>query len=110
MKAILVIDMPESCEECCCAFYTEGMYHDYCQAVGYKTDIKGYGCEPSLFDKEYKGKRPDWCPLKPLPRKRGKITLTERTQDIDHLKWQLECNIYSEGYNKCIDEILGEEE
>ena len=47
--------------------------------------------------------------VRPLPRKRGKITLTERTQDIDHLKWQLECNIYGEGYNKCIENILGEE-
>lgn len=103
MKAILVIDMPESCEECCCAYYTEGISHDYCKAVGYETDIEGYRNEPFPFpfDKEYKGKRPDWCPLKPLPRRKYK----KEKRD-----WYNYASPYLAGWNECIDEILGEEE
>lgn len=47
--------------------------------------------------------------LKPIPKKRGNITLTERTQDIDMIKWQLENLLIGTGWNACIDEILGEE-
>lgn len=94
MKAILVIDKPSSCIKC----RYSSLGGSYCKLTK----------EEDLIVKD--GDISENCPLKPMPRKRGKITLTERTQDIDHLKWQLECNVYSEGYNKCIDEILGEEE
>lgn len=101
MKAILVIDMPESCEECCCAYYTEGMYHDCCQAVGYETDIEGYRNEPFSFpfDKEYKGKRPEWCPLKPMPEFENAEDLTDMYDAA-----------FSSGWNSCLIEILGEKE
>ena len=46
--------MPPSCEVCPCAYYTEGVHHDYCQAVGYDTQLPDEG-------------RPDWCPLIELP-------------------------------------------
>lgn len=52
MKAILVIDLPESCEECpfCDDFY-------YCipeKAKGYVAFVEKSG-------------RQEWCPLKPIP-------------------------------------------
>lgn len=49
-------EMPVSCVECPCAYYTEGMHHDCCQATPEDNDIKAY--EES---------RPDWCPLVPVP-------------------------------------------
>ena len=97
MKAILVISVPESCVECCCAYYTEGISHDYCQAVGYETDIKGYGYEPSLFDKEYKGKRPKWCPLKPMP-------------TTEQIKALLKKGYGFMTFEELLDELSGEEE
>ena len=59
MKAILVrgMDMPKRCFECACAYFTEGAYHNYCQAVGYQTDIEKYG------DEYHPKGRPEWCPL-----------------------------------------------
>lgn len=46
--------MPTECWECPCAYETEGAHHNYCQAVGYDTQLPDEG-------------RPDWCPLIELP-------------------------------------------
>lgn len=46
--------MPTECWECPCAYETEGVHHNYCQAVGYDTQLPDEG-------------RPDWCPLIELP-------------------------------------------
>ena len=83
MKAILVIDMPNNCEECKIIY------------------LQGHG-ESSICDSGDWSKRPSWCPLRPLPHKKN---TDMRLSAMD--EW-LE---YSEriGYNKCIDEILGEE-
>ena len=86
-KSILVVDTPKNCGEC--LLWLEDFY---------------CGCK-----KFSNTKRPKDCPLKPLPQRRGDITLTERTQDIDMVKWQLENKLINKGYNLCIDEILGEE-
>ncbi len=75
MKAILVLDkMPNSCDECevRCTGYTA---KDYAQ--------KGI-------------KRPSWCPLRPLPQKKGKSgELHQYDTDIH----------YEIGWNECIQEI-----
>ena len=47
MKAILVIDMPDSCEECK-IIYLQGHGESICDSVDWS-------------------KRPSWCPLRPLP-------------------------------------------
>jgi hypothetical protein len=76
MKAVLVIDMPNNCEEC-------KIIH-----------LQGHG--ESICDSGDWSKRPDWCPLKPLPQKRiNKDCL------VVH-------EIWNEGYNACIDEIVGD--
>lgn len=36
------MEMPKSCEDCPCAYFTAGVHHDYCQAIGYDSEIK-YG-------------------------------------------------------------------
>lgn len=52
-KAILVVDMPESCRDCMIRSLA-----DDCQAIG-------------RYVQEYRQNKnkPDWCPLKPMPEK-----------------------------------------
>ena len=77
-KAILVMDMPESCDKCplFSGFYTDMT----CRA-------NGYGIDYPYPDKD----RQDWCPLKPMPEK----------VDIPYLA------TWDDGWNACIDKILG---
>ena len=56
------MEMPKNCEECQCSYWTEGVHHDYCQAVGYDTEIH-YG------EKD----RPQWCPLIEIPEPHGRL-------------------------------------
>ena len=77
-KAILVIDMPESCDKCPLLLRHE---EERC-------------CIPekrnSFCDK------PDWCPLKPAPEKDTEYYLHEYNAG------------YKVGWNDCINAILGE--
>ena len=93
-KAILVLDkMPKSCIECplmfrdgyddCCCPFLSGTLFDYALAKVF------------YYDKE---RHPNNCPLRPLP------------QEKEELYYP--CNEYeqafNEGYNRSIDDILGE--
>lgn len=87
-KAILVIDMPKAC--CKCPFF----HSDF--------DIKRGACRANnmeLTKDNFYFQKPDECPLKSLPEKRDLSYGTEGTE------WYA----YSEGYNACIDEIVGDE-
>ena len=82
MKAILVIDeMPTRCLGCPCYYEDKGRCQNTWESV-----------EDDLA-------RPSWCPLKPLP---------------DKIDQGYPCDTYDEGYgdgwDACIDEILGEQE
>lgn len=81
-KAILVIDMPKSCEECPCCYLTEGCYSDICQ-------VNRFGLEEG-----YEKGRPNWCPLREVPER------------ANHPDW-CDGGRYDKGYNACIDEIMG---
>lgn len=83
MKAILVIEMPSACEKC--------NFHQYgiCHAV--RKCITG-------TPKELKSK-PDWCPLNPMIEKKDRNKVVG-----DYLRGRCD------GYNVCIDEILGDKE
>ena len=84
-KAILVIDMPESCNECKIRFKDE--YSDWCSCLN---------PEPNgVWKYVNSGTKPEWCPLKPLPEKK---TGFQHAAEYD----------YASGWNECIDEILGE--
>ena len=93
-KAILVIDMPNNCSECPC-------FYDWlrCQA---KDGLNVVGDE-----------RPNGCPLKPMPTKkwyyRDNYSNNEET-DKKHevLKKVYTMYGYFNGWDSCIDEILGE--
>lgn len=80
-KAILVMDMPESCDMCNLIEMVNGKM--YC-------GVKGCG----RCTEDYIICRPDWCPLREEPQKK------ELYLCINNEKG------YCEGYNACIDEIL----
>lgn len=75
-KAILVIDMPDSCDKC-------PLFH------GFYTDMT---CGANHYGINYpypKDFRQDWCPLKPLPD-----------------KVEVFMDDWADGYNACLEDIL----
>lgn len=95
-KAILVIDMPRDCPMCPVAHYNKLDEFTGCDVVAGKryamTTEEGYAETTT---------KPSWCPLKPMPKK---IIETENNKTY----W--DCPEFYNGWNCCIDEILGEEE
>ena len=86
-KAILVIDVPKSCNECpICASYAESAFspREYWCTAADNTDVDQYD-------------KPKWCPLKCVPKKR-KEKYAADVGDRD-------CG-FIDGWNACIDEIL----
>ena len=85
-KAILIIDMPDNCKDCPCAYMTEGCFWDACQAMQNKQ-----------LENNYEEKKPSWCPLREMPQKKEEIVYTSLS-GIGEKK----------GWNACIDAILKE--
>lgn len=90
-KAVLIMDMPESCDMCDFADDTQppryGERTLYCNAPDIGDDVTDYiAC------------RPDWCPLRELPEKMevcGKYPQPGKPVPS-----------YRFGWNACLDEIL----
>ena len=89
-KAVLVMDMPSSCDECHLLLVGR-----YCKAKE----------APNVaVDSKLNKNKPDWCPLRELPEKK---VLSGDVADIQKMGKEL----IDIGYNACIDELLkGEEE
>lgn len=86
-KAILVIDMPDKCWKCpICASYQTSAF-----------SIREYWCTANENEDVDPDKKPDWCPLKCVPKKR-KEKYASDVGDRD-------CG-FIDGWNACIDEIL----
>lgn len=84
-KAVLVMDMPECCVDCCCGYferYTKEL-NLVCGATG--EDANNVG-------------KPDWCPLRELPEHKRTIGTDSESNRI----------LMNVGYNACLDEILKE--
>ena len=86
MKAILVMDMPSSCDKC--PLFGSHYSDMTCRGNGRSINYP--------YPKEV---RQDWCPLKPMPEKK-------KVQDVLYLHSEY----FDLGYNACIDEILGDKE
>ena len=85
-KAVLVMDMPECCADCCCGYferYTKEL-NLVCGATG--EDANNVG-------------KPDWCPLRELP---------EKIPEFKSGYEDLGTSIRRVGWNACLDEILEE--
>lgn len=85
-KAILVIDMPESCAECDLMWEDEYSVFCPCRHPNNTADI---------YDHVQSQTKPDWCPLKPVPEKE------DVWDDEEIFGW------YDRGWNACVDKILG---
>lgn len=85
-KAVLVLDMPESCDMC-----------DLIEMVNGKMYCGVKGCGQCAED--YIVCRPDWCPLREIPQKIGieEALKMERAGCIADV---------INSYNACIDEIM----
>lgn len=94
-KAVLVMDMPESCDMCDFVDNTQppiyGKQRFYCNAPDIGDDVT-----------DCITRRPDWCPLRELPEKNPSnpelepgVYYTEKGYEV-----------YKRGWNACLDEIL----
>lgn len=98
MKGIIVVDIPETCLDCnFCEEFDEGTLA-MCSLL--LDENKLYG---RVIDADYCQNKPDWCPIKPVPKKFKKETALNGIYDIIHETSRM-------GWNACIDEIVGVEE
>ena len=87
-KAILVMDMPECCNQCELCWCQDGEYFCIPDDFKHYLDIKAT-------------ERPDWCPLKEMPQKK----ICKYHIDEKYMRG------VKDGYNTCIEEIMrGSEE
>ena len=82
MKAILIIDIPNSCYDCPCYYEDK----DKCEVRNQRA-IADIGI-------------PSWCPLRQIP---------DRKEDL-HYPCNEYLQAVNEGWNACLDEITGETE
>lgn len=94
-KAVLVMDMPSSCDMCEFALVNDTVGNMTC--INPISEV--YGCDVS----DYIGCRADGCPLRELPSKYAE-------KDFTPIKDERYDNGYEDGYNACIDELLKGEE
>ena len=80
-KAVLVMDMPESCFGCNFMYCDEESDTETCQAMETARDI-------DLIED-----RPDWCPLRELPEKANHPAYCDNGR-------------FDKGWNACLDMIL----
>ena len=95
MKAILIMGMPYRCGECPLCIYDKYGYF-YCGRTAKKVD---------------NNKKNKNCPLKPMPEKLNAFEewiKVERPHREQYVSKELENQVI--GYNRCIDEILVEQE
>lgn len=87
-KSILVIDTPELCVDCPLFKHDLNCIpEDYCNVLGKEIVVLN--------------KKPDWCPLRDLPRKKGLFSI-DGTRDV----MMIYARGLHEGFNACIDKIL----
>ena len=96
MKSVLVIDTPNSCVLCPVSCYSEYWKEYHCCGREYYRTIDNYDWQRKQMCKD--DIRPEWCPLLPLPEKlKGNNSIYYQWGD------------YEDGWNHCIDAILGEQ-
>ena len=84
-KAVLIMDMPECCVDCCC-----GYFERYTKELNLVCGATGEDANNV--------EKPDWCPLRELPEHKRTIGKDSEINQI----------LMNVGYNACLDEILEE--
>lgn len=102
-KAVLVMDMPESCSKCKFMYEFQGIKK--CQLM----NVLNNGAS-KLSQSTFTQKRHDWCPLRELPEKKESASFLKEAvkndcfdgTDLDTAYF----NGKDAGWNACLDEIL----
>lgn len=83
-KSVLVINTPISCRDCIARSLS-----DDCNITN-----------KSVGEHRYNKSKPDWCPLQDIPLKKNVRNFNISSGDFEQKGYQ-------QGWNACIDEILG---
>lgn len=91
------MEMPDGCENCLLRYRSQGAYcTDRCYATVAHKNI-----DPWTFGRTRNGDKPDWCPLRPLPDKHGRLI------EADSLKETLDYYIREAGWDEKTNQVLG---
>lgn len=71
------IDMPKKCLDCPCCSISDDNKAKFCAA---------YDCKQIMASSD----RPDWCPLRPMPKKHGDLIDREDFIKVAFAKWVLD--------------------
>lgn len=93
-KSVLVMDTPKMCMGCPFSWPVDDYY--FVCIIAYDED----GDYKAISDDSYGKKVEDWCPLRPLPEKKS-ITAPVSNYEVQK-------NLFAEGWNTCVDEITSE--
>lgn len=91
-KAVLVMDMPESCSMCKFLYEFQGIKK--CQLM----NVFNNGAS-RLSQNTFTEKRHEKCPLRELP---------EKIPELESGYENIDRTLHREGWNDCLDRILGE--
>lgn len=95
-KAVLVMDMPENCLECPLCYKADKLsLGDFKYQILYRCRMEPDDIE-EVYLEDIIHKKPDWCPLKPMPEKIHNDNGYDEYSDG-----------YDAGWNSCIDAIGG---
>lgn len=97
-KAILIMDMPERCTKCPLALILPQKDGLALCLARQKNGQEEYN------PKHEKSWRPDWCPLRELPKRKEEFELRECKGSVKGT-WKVPL-IENKGFNACLDEIL----
>ena len=92
-KGIIVLDkVPQTCQ------HIRGNKENGCPFGGMVCQI----CDTYVMEHTVHGTKPDWCPIKPMPKRKEVRWLSGLSEYSD---WNL--NGQDRGWNACLDEIEG---
>lgn len=80
MKGIIVVDIPDDCRLC----------------PAYDSEVNYCSC---VDKKILEVKKPDWCPIKPMPEKKNAPKKVCSIPGVHYVGW-------ANGWNCCVEEIL----
>lgn len=100
-KSVLIIDTPRSCVTCPLSFYNDYYKEHQCRGREYYRTIKDYKEQGRYIGPD--DKRPDWCPLLPLPERKDLTKYTTGSTGLDKVIQYA----HDQGYNDCLSELIG---
>lgn len=89
-KGIIVVDMPEKCNQCKFWFAKATVPIEY-RCMGLQKEIK---------EKNLTEEKPDWCPIKEIPVRLEELKCPHSMNDY---QWKG----FLRGWNACLDEMKG---